>query len=620
VRDERRLAIAGLGLNVRARLGLGPVFAYEWLTTTRRWQLYALRVVFVSALLIGMMIVWQTSPYRDKQGQTVSIETLASYGQAFYLTIVTIELTLVLLAAPAATAGAVCLDKSRGTLDHLMATDLSNAEIVLGKLGVRLVPILGVIACVLPLMALSGLLGGIDPNALFGSFLTAVGCGVLGSSLALTLSVWGRKTHEVLMLAYLIVILWMSSPPLVMLGAYLVGVPTPGQVSQILRDSTIYSNPYYLVYAPYVSPGDVSPITYLAFLGGCLCVSGLLVALATYRIRAVAAKQAGQGSVVSRRGRAWRGSWLGRPVWVPRLRGPSLDNNPVFWREWHRSRPSRFLRVVWFLYAALGVFWVLTALISISGPFREAIATMTTFQVLVGLLLLSVSAATSLAEERVRGSLDVLLSTPLSTREILAGKWWGSFRLAPHVLLWPAVMGGLLLVDGGRVIGYLLLMGLTLAYAAGIASLGLAIATWVSRLSRAVTICVSVSVVFAIGWPILVMLCSSHDSFGLSLLMGSPLCGTPFATLMVASGDSFSDPNDWGIWLGAFFWMLIHGGAAIALFATTVATFDRCLGRMPESGQPGDPRVDGKPPPFSKPELDEYPDDDLVAAGEPPQS
>ena len=66
---------------------------------------------------------------------------------------------------------------------------------------------------------------------------------------------------------------------------------------------------------------------------------------------------------------------------------------------------------------------------------------MSMFQVSLGLLLLSVSAATSLAEERVRGSLDVLLCTPLSTRSILVGKWWGSFRQAAHVLVWPADLG-----------------------------------------------------------------------------------------------------------------------------------------------------------------------------------
>ncbi len=605
-------------------MGPGPVFAYEWLTTTRRWQLYALRAIFVSSLLIGMMVVWHFTSRRESPGQTVSIETLASYGEEFYLTIVSIELTLVLLAAPAATAGAVCLDKARGTLDHLLATDLSNAEIVLGKLGVRLVPVVGLIACVLPIMALSGLLGGIDPNALFGSFLTAIGCAVLGCSLAFLLSVWGRKTHEVLMLTYLVVILWMSSPALLMVGAYLVGVRSPGEVSKTLQELTVYSNPYYLVYAPYVSPAAVSMLTYLKFLGGCLCLSGMMVVLATSRIRSVVLKQAGRSEGESRRSRGRLGAWLRRPEWVPRLPGPSLDGNPVFWHEWHQSKPSRLLRVVWYLYAALGVIWVVTAVYAGSSGGgsgrRSIIEGATTFQVLVGLLLLSVCAATSLAEERVRGSLDILLSTPMSTREILAGKWWGAFRLAPHVLLWPAITGGLLVADGGRWMGYLLLMGLVLAYAAVIASLGLAIATWVSRLGRAVAICVSFTVVFAIGWVVVVLVIGSRDSLGLGLLMGSPLFGTPFATNLVASRDNFSDADERIIWLGAFFWTLVHGAAAVVLFVATVVTFDQCLGRMSESSQPPDPRVEKQPATGVKPEFDDDPDDNLFVVAEPPRS
>jgi hypothetical protein len=171
------------------RLGPGPVFVYEWLATSRRWQLYGLRAGFVGAILIGMMFVWHEPHRYSNAARTVSIQTLARYGEELYKTIVSIELTLVLLAAPAVTAGAICLDKARGTLDHMLATDLSNAEIVLGKIGVRLVPVIGLTACVFPVTALSGMLGGIDPLALLGSFLTAIACAVLGCSLALTLSV-----------------------------------------------------------------------------------------------------------------------------------------------------------------------------------------------------------------------------------------------------------------------------------------------------------------------------------------------------------------------------------------------------------------------------------------------
>jgi hypothetical protein len=54
-----------------------------------------------------------------------------------------------------------------------------------------------------------------------------------------------------------------------------------------------------------------------------------------------------------------------------------------------------------------------------------------------GLLLLSATAPTTLTVERVRGSLDILMSTPLSTHQIVLGKWLGSFRRVPPLAILP---------------------------------------------------------------------------------------------------------------------------------------------------------------------------------------
>ena len=62
---------------------------------------------------------------------------MAEVGERLFVAVVGTQLTLVLLAAPAATAGAICLDRSRGTLTHLLVTDLSDREIVLGKLAAQ---------------------------------------------------------------------------------------------------------------------------------------------------------------------------------------------------------------------------------------------------------------------------------------------------------------------------------------------------------------------------------------------------------------------------------------------------------------------------------------------------
>ncbi len=398
------------------RAGPGPVFVYEWLTTSRRWQVYAVRTGFVAIILVGMIIVWNNERIFGNSTQTVSLQQLAAFGESLYRVIALTELTLVLLVAPAVTAGAVCLDKARGTLDHMLTTDLSNAEIVLGKLGVRLVPVLSLVACVLPIVALAGLLGGIDPLALAGSFLVSIGCAVLGCSLAMTLSVWGRKTHEVLMLAYLIILIWILFPLLMLLVSLSLQRPLLWSSNRSLWGWIPDSNPYELILAPYTEPGRVSVTTYLAFLGGCLIISGLLSGLATLRIRQVAMMEAGRPDTRPRPRRRWLPRIL-RPRWLPPLPGPSLDGNPVLWREWHRMRPSRMLRVAWVIYAALGLFLTVLVLKQSLYPTGDpvSIAGMTALQVTIGLLLLSVAAATSLAEERVRGSLDVLLTTPIPT-------------------------------------------------------------------------------------------------------------------------------------------------------------------------------------------------------------
>lgn len=95
---------------------------------------------------------------------------------------------------------------------------------------------------------------------------------------------------------------------------------------------------------------------------------------------------------------------------------------------------------------------------------------------------MSVTAATSLAEERAHGSLDVLLSTPLSTRSILIGKWWGAFRSIRPVIFWAALIGAVLVTVTGRWLHYALYLALVLAYGVAIASIGMALATWVSRI------------------------------------------------------------------------------------------------------------------------------------------
>ena len=131
-------AIVSTGRVVSAmRMGWSPrpVFAFESLVAARRWQVYALRAVYVGLLLVGLTLTWGPSD------RTIhSLAEVATIAGVFFRTVIAVQLAVVLLAAPAATASAVCVDKARGTLLHAFVTDLTDREIVLGKLGARLGP------------------------------------------------------------------------------------------------------------------------------------------------------------------------------------------------------------------------------------------------------------------------------------------------------------------------------------------------------------------------------------------------------------------------------------------------------------------------------------------------
>ncbi|MFL6266854.1 MAG: ABC transporter permease [Actinomycetes bacterium] len=586
--------------------GPGPVFASEWRTASRRWQGYALRSLLVLLLLLGLSAVWLG--HHDGTGE-LSVRQLAEIGRGFYAVTTLILLGLVGLAAPAAAAGAICLDKDRGNLTLLFSTDLTDAEIVLGKLAARLVPVLGLIACAAPVQALATLLGGVDPAMPTGAILVCLACAVFGCTLALTLSVWGRKTHEVLLATYAFGICWLLSAPIWaglvwMLPWWARPAWLPGSLALVPY------NPVFLALSPLSAggPPGLGPMGLGAQARFCalgLLTSALLAAAATWRIRAVVIRQAGRGEA-TRRGPLARLARL--------LPSPSLDGNPVLWREWHRRRPSRWSVAVWGLFGVLsGGFslWVIVEALNRALPGAPGIGgVISGVHVSAGLLLLSISAVTSLAEERQRGSLDVLLATPLSTRSIVLGKWWGAFRGVPPLTVLPVLIAAAMATHTGFALGPVLIGGLVVAYGAAITSLGLALATWLPRMDRAIGLTAGLYVVVTIAAvPFgMVFFGDFANQAGPGIASASPFWGVGFSSALF--GGNAGPGHEIGrhaAWL--VLWIVAYGLIAFGLLLATLKTFNRCLGRFdgPAPGGGPFPRPARKPAtwlPDAEPALD----------------
>ena len=368
-------------------------------------------------------------------------------------------------------------------------TDLSDREIVLGKLAARLVPVLVMIAATLPVMELLTLLGGVDPDALLKAFIVTLAVAVLGCCLALVFSIRVRKTHKALLATYAV---W---------GLWLLGAPMLNQLSRAIglsqRVRALYVDPFWLAFALTGGLGRWAGLTISASsaepwesLLCWLCTrSGRCDGCARETSRRKRGLGPGGARQVTRRPRSWcpAGS-TGRDRALISIRCCGASGIATghrhgrdrcdgllcagidlqYFSDWRRPTPM--------------------------APWVNAL------QVSIGLLFLSVTAATSLAEERARGSLDVLMTTPMETAEIVIGKWLGTCRLVPPLaILPPLVVVGIAKPGIGWPMA-IVTVAFILAAGATVASLGLAMATWCPRLGRAVGLTVSLYLLAAVGW------------------------------------------------------------------------------------------------------------------------
>jgi hypothetical protein len=575
------------------RWGLGPVFIYECLTNSRRWQTFALRSLGVGALLVAMATIASSNAPPPMN----SWRYYASMGQEYFFAMIGMELALVMLAAPAATAGAICLDRARGTLAHMLMTELSDAEIVLGKLAARLLPVFGLVACTWPVMAISSLLGGIDPIALTLAFAIIVAVAVFGCTTALAISVWAKKSHEVVLATYTIFILGLLLWPIwffISMRWRAVGPPPQW---------TLLANPFYMAFAPYGNPANLGSEDYLIFFGAALLASALFTGLAVWRTRPVTCRGSDAKSTGPRIGVIGRLTRL--------LPGPSLDRNPVLWRERHRSRHSVWMTAVVILLmgttgalciTGAGAFWKHGVAIGPTGAWEVAGLCALVLHVIFGLLMLAAIAPTSMAEERQRGSLDLLAATTLSTRAIVFGKWLGTFRLVFLMTICPALMAFAMATARGqgstvgargmppnffqsiplgvRIAAVFLLIATILAHGALLTSIGVALGIRMKRQSRAIAFSVAFFLLVTAVWPIVTtVIFRTGPDFGRGLACFSPVA---VAVILVRfCMDRFVGYSRGGLWPSAF-WAAEVFTLALGLLWLGIRSFENCFDRMPD--------------------------------------
>jgi ABC-type transport system involved in multi-copper enzyme maturation permease subunit len=407
----------------------GPVFMYELSRLAKRKSTFVLRNMYVVIIVLIMGVLFASwlvqAGYWDGPG-FISPKLLSSFGEQAFNWLAPIQFIAVVLLTPGFVAGVIADERERRTLDYLFTTDLKNREIVFGKLASRLILLTTYILAGLPILACIMLFGGIDPVYLFniyaGTFITII---VL-ASFSIWISTHFKKPGNSIIAAYIFVLLYYIGGGLLFINIIGNHYSRLNFGSTFTTDENIFvtciewlgsMNPLVAVYQ-IASPRISAPLSTIAFRF--VVLSAVLIAFflfsTTWRLRSEAKKHT-QKSVSSNTKKG-----------TPKKSKPlaSCDNNPVYWNEVYvlGSRTRRYLK--WFaFYVSLVVIFVYPFYVDVGSVTTWARLTLCVLSCLM-ILCAAARGSAAICGEKDRDSWITLISTPLTTWQILFGKWAGA--------------------------------------------------------------------------------------------------------------------------------------------------------------------------------------------------
>jgi len=537
-------------------MSLAAVLRYDLITTSRRGRYYAARVAYGLFLLFSLHEEYQRSVAYPRMGMwpgrvealTTSEQTIrlmTRFAASALVAFAWSQWVTALVVVPALTAGVIADAHRRKTLRDLLSSGFSGRSIVLGKLGARLVHV-GTFALLgLPVVALVGLFGGLDPWAVFYAYAGTASIALALGGASILASTLSRRPRDAIVLAYVLEGAWLFLPfllrpiiPFLYWPFYLL-VPvndlliasSPAPVWSIwsgVRDMSIYATAYGTAAAGgMLMRSDELHHAFLLMAGLQASAGVVCAALAAALLRPL---RAGDGGVpwAAFRARfrrrpghtpAPRPGWS-RPSWVSvPMRAPCGDD-PMWWKEryasargglaWGVGRPF-----VLFLGTLLGCYlydvaWPSLRNVASFGYFgvrdiqreelSQAVRLTGTYLFVFWLLAAASAGAVGIISEREDDTWTSLTTTLLTGPEVVRAKvfgaLWGTRRLALAVfsVIAVGVLGG-----GVHPLGGLAAVLGMAAFGGFAAALGVSISLRSGNSTRALVVTVLVLVLINSG-------------------------------------------------------------------------------------------------------------------------
>jgi ABC-type Na+ efflux pump permease subunit len=318
-----------------------------------------------------------------------------------------------LLRGVAATADCLSEEKREGTLGLLFLTDLKGYDVVFGKLvATSLNGLYGVLA-VVPIMAVPLLMGGITPGEFGRMALVVVNALFFSLAAGMCVSAVSRSARQARGLTFLSVMLPAGLAPAV--GGLVAFFTHSARVEPWF----LLVSPGYNFYLAFDLNWRTAQADYWESLAAIHALGWLALVTACF-----VAPRSWQDKPAGMRRLRWRDRWqfwsYGDIAERRHFRHRLLAVNAFFWLAARaRLKPA----LVWGVYGLLGCAWAWGIAKFQKDWFDQSTYVVTAM--VLGLLVkgwIASETGRQLAEDRKNGALELLLSTPLTVRQILAGQ------------------------------------------------------------------------------------------------------------------------------------------------------------------------------------------------------
>jgi ABC-type transport system involved in multi-copper enzyme maturation permease subunit len=151
---------------------MNPVYKRETMVSARGFWLTMVLMIFNGILAMVALL----NMYSTLEQVKLTAEIQYTSFIDLYLFVAVLEFIMVIFIMPALTAGSISGEKERRTLEVMMTTKLTPAQVVFGKLQAALSTMLLLVVSSLPILALVFVYGGVtfrDLLLLFISYMTA---------------------------------------------------------------------------------------------------------------------------------------------------------------------------------------------------------------------------------------------------------------------------------------------------------------------------------------------------------------------------------------------------------------------------------------------------------------